>query len=144
MRKPFHPQARTTGLALALAVSCGLASAQTMTERQRNTAIGAGVGAVAGAAVGKATGGKALPSAVVGGALGAVAGNLWSKHMEDKQAEMQRATQGTGIDVARTRDNQLALSVPSDFSFDPGSAKIKVPLATPAHARDCSVESPTL
>jgi outer membrane protein OmpA-like peptidoglycan-associated protein len=115
---------RSTGVALALAASVGLAGAQTMTQRQRDTAIGAGVGAVAGAAVGKATGGKALPGAVVGGALGAVAGNLWSKRMQDKSAEMQRATQGTGIEVARTNDNQLRLSVPSDFSFDPGSAKI--------------------
>jgi outer membrane protein OmpA-like peptidoglycan-associated protein len=45
--------------------------------------------------------------------------------MQDKRAEMQRATQGTGIDIARTQDNQLRLNVPSEFSFDAGSAKIK-------------------
>lgn len=111
-------------LALALAVSIGAAHGQ-MSDRQRGTAIGAGVGAAAGAVVNRATGGNAVTGAVVGGALGAVAGNLWSKHMDDKRAEMQRATQGTGVEVARTSDNQLKVNVPSDFSFDPGSAAIK-------------------
>ncbi|MEW6708021.1 MAG: OmpA family protein [Pseudomonadota bacterium] len=96
-----------------------------MSERQKGTAIGAGIGAVAGAAVGKATGGKAGTGAVVGGALGAVAGNIWSKRMEDKRRAMEQATQGTGIDVARTQDNQLKVNVPSDISFDVGRADIK-------------------
>ena len=67
----------------------------------------------------------AATGAVVGGAIGAVAGNLWSRRMEEKRAEMQRATQGTGIEVARTPDNQLKVNVPSDFSFDSGRADIK-------------------
>jgi outer membrane protein OmpA-like peptidoglycan-associated protein len=115
---------RTTLVAVAAAV-IGLAGCESMSERQRGTAIGAGVGAATGAVVGKATGGKAATGAVVGGAIGAVAGNLWSKRMEDKRAEMNRATQGTGIQVARTQDNQLKVNVPSDFSFDSGSATIK-------------------
>jgi outer membrane protein OmpA-like peptidoglycan-associated protein len=96
-----------------------------MSERQKGTAAGAGIGAVAGAAIGSATGGKAGTGAVVGGALGAVAGNLWSKRMEDKRAAMEKATQGTGIEVARTQDNQLKVNVPSDISFDVGRADIK-------------------
>src|SRR5882672_12211407 len=117
----FGPRSAT----LVLAALVGVAGCQSMTERQRSTATGAGVGAAAGAAVGAATGGNAATGAVVGGAAGAVAGNLWSRHMEAKRAEMARATQGTGIDVVRTSDNQLKLSVPSDFSFDPGSAQVK-------------------
>jgi outer membrane protein OmpA-like peptidoglycan-associated protein len=111
--------------AVMLAGFVALAGCSSMTERQRNTATGAGVGAATGAVVGGATGGNAATGAVVGGAVGAVAGNLWTRHMEAKRAEMQRSTQGTGIEVARTSDNQLKLSVPSDFSFDPGSAQIK-------------------
>src|SRR4051794_13304198 len=98
IRTPSTALLSAATLALAAA---GVANGQTMTERQRGTAVGAGVGAATGAAIGAATGGKAVQGAVVGGALGAVAGNLWSKHMEDKRAEMQRATLGTGIDVAR-------------------------------------------
>lgn len=115
---------RSALVALA-AASVGFAGCQSMSERQRHTAVGAGAGAATGAVVGKATGGSAATGAVVGGAIGAVAGNLWSKRMEDKRAEMNRATQGTGIQVARTSDNQLRVAVPSDFSFDSGSAAIK-------------------
>jgi outer membrane protein OmpA-like peptidoglycan-associated protein len=115
---------RATLVALASA-SIGLASCEQMSSRQRHTAVGAGAGAATGAVVSKATGGNVATGAVVGGAVGAVAGNLWSKRMEDKRADMNRATQGTGIQVARTNDNQLRVAVPSDFSFDSGSSTIK-------------------
>jgi len=65
--------------------------------------------------------------AVLGGAIGAIGGNLWSKKMEDKRRAMEQATQGTGVDVTRTADNQLKLNVPSDISFDTGSADIRGP-----------------
>jgi outer membrane protein OmpA-like peptidoglycan-associated protein len=114
-----------TAIAAALVAAVALTACESMSEREKGTAAGAAIGAVAGAAIGKATGGKAGTGAVVGGAVGAVAGNLWSKRMEDKRAAMERATQGTGIDVARTPDNQLKVNVPSDFSFDVGRADIK-------------------
>ena len=117
--------ASRSGVIILAAASIGMAACDSMSDRQRHTAVGAGAGAVGGAVVGKATGGNAATGAVVGGAIGAVAGNLWSKRMEDKRAEMNRATQGTGIQVARTNDNQLKVNVPSDFSFDSGSAVIK-------------------
>ena len=112
----------TVAVAMAAAFAAGCAD---MSERQKGTAVGAGIGAATGAVVSSATGGKAGTGAVVGGALGAIAGNLWSKRMEDKRAAMERATQGTGIDVARTQDNQLKVNVPSDISFDTGRADIK-------------------
>lgn len=62
---------------------------------------------------------------MIGGVVGAVAGNLWSKNMEDKRKAMEAATAGTGIEVARTQDNQLQVNVPSDLSFDIGRADIK-------------------
>jgi outer membrane protein OmpA-like peptidoglycan-associated protein len=45
--------------------------------------------------------------------------------MEEKRAAMERATQGTGIEVARTPQNELRVNVPSDFSFDVGRSAIK-------------------
>lgn len=115
---------RTLGLALAATV--GLAACETpMTERQKGTAVGAGVGAAAGAVLGKVTGGRAGTGAVIGGAVGAVAGNLWSKRQEERRAAMEQATRGTGVDVTRTADNQLKVNIPSDLSFDTGSATIK-------------------
>lgn len=111
--------------AAVLATTLGCAD-MNMSERQKGTAIGAGAGAVAGAVIGNATGGKnTVRGAAIGTALGAVAGNLWSKRMEDKRAAMQQATQGTGIEVSRTPNEELKVNVPADFSFDVGRADIK-------------------
>jgi len=107
------------------AIALGLSGCESMSPREKGTAVGAGVGAVAGAAVGSATGGKAGTGAAIGGVLGAVAGNLWSKRQEDRRIAMEQATQGTGVDVSRTADNQLKVNIPSDVSFDTGSATIK-------------------
>ena len=38
---------------------------------------------------------------------------------------METATQGTGVTVSQTSDNQLKLEIPSDISFDSGSYQIK-------------------
>jgi outer membrane protein OmpA-like peptidoglycan-associated protein len=116
---------RHSRLPAALAAALLLSACANMSEREQGTAKGAVIGAAAGAVLSSATGGRAGTGAVVGGAVGAVAGNLWSKRMEDKRAAMEKATAGTGIDVARTNDNQLKVNVPSDFSFDVGRAAIK-------------------
>jgi len=112
-------------LAVSLLAALAATGCADMSERQKGTAGGGAIGAVAGAVLAKATGGKAGTGAVVGGAVGAVAGNLWSKRMEDKRKAMEQATQGTGIEVARTPDNELKVNVPSDFSFDVGRANVK-------------------
>jgi outer membrane protein OmpA-like peptidoglycan-associated protein len=116
-------------LALGLtAAAVMLAGCDTMSERQKGTATGAGIGAAAGAVLSSVTGGKAGTGAVVGGAIGAVAGNVWSKRQEDRRIAMEQATRGTGVDVSRTADNQLKVNIPSDISFDTGSATIKPPM----------------
>ncbi|WP_457325024.1 OmpA family protein [Roseateles sp. P5_E11] len=112
----------TATLIVAALLAAGCSS---MSEREQGTAKGAGAGAVAGAIIGSVTGGSAGRGAVIGGAVGAVAGNLWSKRMEDKRAALAQASQGTGVEVARTDDNRLKLNVPSDVSFDTGRADIK-------------------
>ncbi|QKV51471.1 OmpA family protein [Comamonas antarctica] len=96
-----------------------------MTDTQRRTATGAGVGALAGAVLGSATGGKAGTGAVVGAGVGALGTYIWSQNMEKQKREMEAATQGTGIAVSQTNDNQLKLDIPSDISFDTGRSDIK-------------------
>ena len=63
--------------------------------------------------------------AAVGAAIGAAGGYLWSKNMQEQKAAMEQATQGTGVDVVQTPDNQLKLDIPSDISFDTGRYNIK-------------------
>jgi outer membrane protein OmpA-like peptidoglycan-associated protein len=112
-------------LTAALGATLLLSACANMSERERGTSQGAAIGAVAGAIIGSATGGKAGQSAAIGAAVGAIGGNLWSKRMEDKRKAMEQATAGTGISVERTADNQLQVSVPSDLSFDVGSAALR-------------------
>lgn len=113
---------RLAGAIALLTLAGGCAN---LDERGRTTAGGAAIGAIAGAILSEATGGDAATGAAVGGALGAVGGNLWSRRMEEKRQAMERATQGSGVEVSRTPDNQLKLQVPSDISFDVGSAALQ-------------------
>ena len=108
-----------------LCAALALFGCESMSERQKGTATGAAVGGAAGAVMGGGTGGRAGTGAVGGGAIGAIAGNLWTKRMEDKKRAMEQATQGTGIDVARTATNERKVEVPADFSFDVGRSAIK-------------------
>jgi outer membrane protein OmpA-like peptidoglycan-associated protein len=111
---------------LALAIAAALAAGcQNMSPREEGTAKGAVIGGVAGAAIGSISGHSAGKGALIGGAVGAVAGNLWSKRMEDKRKAMEKATEGTGIAVVRTDNNELKVNVPSDFSFTVGRADVK-------------------
>lgn len=120
-----QPLARPLWLAGLLCLALTLSACESMSERERGTATGAGVGAMAGAVIGAATGGQAGQSAVLGGAVGALAGNLWSKRLQDKREALERSTAGTGIEVARTANNELLVNIPADFSFDIGQADIK-------------------
>lgn len=112
--------------AVAFAVS-GLSGCANMTETQRTTGTGAGIGAVAGAVIGGVAGGGrgAGTGAAIGAALGAGGGYLWSQRMQEQKATMEQATQGTGVSVTQTADNQLKLDIPSDISFDTGRYDIK-------------------
>jgi len=119
----FH-NLSTVRTLVALAAVAALAACENMSEREKGTATGAGIGAILGAAIGSNSG-NAGKGAAIGAVGGAVAGNLWSKHMEDKRKAMEQASQGTGIAVTRTDDNQLKVNVPSDFSFDVGRSDVK-------------------
>lgn len=113
-----------TGSILALATALVLSGCVTMSDTQRNTALGVGIGALAGAGVAKATGGKAGKGALMGAAVGGVGTYIWSAAMERQRQELEAATRGTGVSVTRTNDNQLMLAIPSDVSFDSNSAYI--------------------
>ena len=110
------------GTAIAVLLATGCAE---MSDTQRRTAIGAGAGALGGAAIGAMTGGKAGTGAVIGAGVGALGTYIWSQNMEKQKQEMQAATQGTGVTVTQTADNQLKLDIPSDISFATNRADIQ-------------------
>jgi outer membrane protein OmpA-like peptidoglycan-associated protein len=106
----------------SLAILSGCAN---MSDTQRTTATGAGVGALGGAAIGAIAGGHAGKGAVIGAGVGALGSYIWSQHMEKQKREMEQATQGTGVTVTQTQDNQLKLDIPSDISFQTNRSDIQ-------------------
>jgi outer membrane protein OmpA-like peptidoglycan-associated protein len=118
--------AQTIAACTVLALATGCAD---MSPTQRGTATGAGVGAGLGAIIGGSTNGgggsHATKGALIGGAAGALIGNIWSNRMEKQKQEMEAATRGTGIQVSQTADNRLKMEIPADVSFDTGRADIK-------------------
>lgn len=100
-----------------------------MSGTQRGTVTGAGIGAGLGAIIGASTSGggsgRTAGGAVLGAAAGAAVGNIWSTRMENQKRTMERATQGTGVQVSQTADNRLKIDIPSDISFDTNRADIK-------------------
>ncbi|MCB5187269.1 OmpA family protein [Methylobacillus caricis] len=118
---------RTQLTASTVIMALALSGCANMSETQKGTtkgaAIGAGTGAVVGALAGKGKG--AAIGAAVGAGAGAIAGNIWSKRMEEQKRQMEEATQGTGVQVSQTEDNQLKLNIPSDISFASGKADIQ-------------------
>ncbi|RYF54770.1 MAG: OmpA family protein [Comamonadaceae bacterium] len=114
-----------------VAIAIALTGCAGMSDTQRNTGIGAGAGALGGAAIGAATGNSrtAAAGAAIGAGVGALGGYLWSQRMEAQKRQMEQATQGTGIAVSQTANNELKLAIPSDAGFDTGRAAIKQQLA---------------
>ena len=116
----YIANSRTTqALVLGLGL-LALAGCDTMTAEQRGATTGAVIGAVAGQVIG----GDSRAS-TIGAALGGLGGYVWSRQMEDKKRQMERATAGTGAVVTQTADNQLKLSIPNDISFATGKHDIQ-------------------
>src|SRR5258707_4339931 len=116
--KKEFPMRKHIVLAAATAAALFISGCANMSDTQRRTATGAGVGAAAGAVLGAVTGGRAGTGAVIGAGVGALGTYIWSQNMEKQKREMEQATQGTGVNVSQTADNQLKLDIPSDISFD--------------------------
>jgi outer membrane protein OmpA-like peptidoglycan-associated protein len=114
-------------LAIIAVSSTALSACQSMDESQQRTAKSTGIGAAAGAAIGAVAGGSdhRAGGAAIGAAVGALGGYAWNQRMENQRKQIETATQGTGIEVAKTQDNRLRIVVPDNISFDTGRAVIK-------------------
>lgn len=110
----------TFALACSIALA-GCASSSYNPNPTRDTAIGAAAGAAVGAAV---HGSNRTHGALAGAAVGALGSYIWSSQMAKQKQQMEAATQGSGVNVTQTADNQLKLEVPSDISFATGSAQL--------------------
>ncbi len=107
---------------IVLAVSTVLLAAcatdpYTGQSKMSNTAKGAGLGAAVGAGAGALFGGNDFKNAGLGALAGGVVGAAVGAYMDNQEQEMQQSLQGTGIQVERTAENTLNLTMPSSITF---------------------------
>ena len=110
---------RLSVASIAIVLTLGGCASMSEGNRTRDTAIGAGVGASAGAIIGALAGqgtGAAI-GAAAGAGVGAIAGNVWSRRMEDQKKEMEQAT------TAESPRNVLICSCDETMPLDADAVK---------------------
>lgn len=120
----MNNQLKLATLAATLAVfvsGCATYTGQTNDPTDPNrTQRGALIGAAIGAAAGLLSGGDAVERrqrAMVGAGVGALAGGAVGVYQDRQEADLRRATAGTGIDVSRDGD-VIKLNLPDGVTFD--------------------------
>jgi outer membrane protein OmpA-like peptidoglycan-associated protein len=93
-------------------------------QKVSNTAGGAVIGGLAGAALGTLAGGNDRRNALIGAGIGALAGGAIGSVMDQSENELRAQLQGTGVSVTRT-GNQIILNMPSDITFNIDQDAIK-------------------
>ena len=116
---------RVASVALALAVAGCTIDPYTGEKKTSNTAKGAGLGALAGAAIGAATAGKDKNKAIKQGALaGAAVGAGAGYYMDTQEARLRQQLEATGVRVERIGDT-IKLIMPGNITFDTSSSSLK-------------------
>ncbi|MBB3048337.1 outer membrane protein OmpA-like peptidoglycan-associated protein [Litorivivens lipolytica] len=116
---------RAASIALALIVAGCTIDPYTGEKKTSNTAKGAGLGALAGAAIGAATAGKDKNKAIKQGALaGAAVGAGAGYYMDTQEAKLRQQLESTGVRVERIGDT-IKLIMPGNITFDTSSSSLK-------------------
>ena len=123
MKTQWH--IRLASVALALAVAGCTIDPYTGEKKTSNTAKGAGLGALAGAAIGAATAGgdknKSIKQGILAGAaVGAGAGY----YMDTQEAKLRQRLESTGVRVERIGDT-IKLIMPGNITFDSSSSSLR-------------------
>lgn len=127
MNNPLKLGALAIALA-AFSAGCATYTGQTNDPNDPNrTQRGALIGAAVGAAAGLLSGDSAVERrqrALVGAGVGAVAGGAIGAYQDRQEAELRRATAGTGVEVTRDGD-VIKMNLPDGVTFDFNSSTIK-------------------
>jgi outer membrane protein OmpA-like peptidoglycan-associated protein len=111
----------TLSILMAGVLLVGCSGTETgMTKAQ----TGALLGGVTGAVIGKTTSNKSTKRAVIGGAIGALAGYGIGTYMDKQEAELNQELKGSGVEVQRQGDT-INLNMPGGITFDTAKANIK-------------------
>ena len=87
------------------------------------TRRGTGYGAAAGAVIGLLTGGDRLQRALIGAAVGGIAGGAIGNYQDRQERKLRDQLSGTGVDVVR-KENNLTLDMPGSITFKSNSADL--------------------
>ncbi|WP_330948073.1 OmpA family protein [Thermomonas sp. LB-4] len=111
-----------------MTAGCATYTGQTSDPNDPNrTKRGALIGAAIGAAAGLLSGDSAVERrqhAMVGAGIGALAGGSIGAYQDRQEAELRRATAGTGVDVSRDGD-VIKLNLPDGVTFDFNKTDVK-------------------
>ncbi|WP_164118339.1 OmpA family protein [Sphingorhabdus sp. Alg239-R122] len=109
----------------ALGLSACVTNPETGNKVLSKTAIGGVAGAVGGYFLGDLVGGRRdRTEKILGAGIGAVAGAGVGYYLDKQQKELERKTEGTGVDVVREGDS-LILNMPSQVTFGVDSSAIQ-------------------
>lgn len=118
---------RTGVIAICLAILTGCTTLDPYTGEPKtsNTAKGAGIGAVTGAAIGAVVaGGDRGKGALIGAGIGALAGGAIGHHMDEQETILRQKLRNTGVSVTRY-GNKIILNMPGHITFDVGRANLR-------------------
>lgn len=116
---------RVLSIAIGMALLSGCVTDPMTGERRiNNLGKGAGIGAVLGAGAGAMFGGNRGANAGWGALAGSAAGAAIGAYMDYQEKAMRESLQGTGIEVQRTAQNTLNLTMPSSITFAFDSATL--------------------
>ncbi len=114
-----------TTVIVSLLGGCQTLDPYTREEKTSNTVKGAGIGAVAGGVIGALANKKDRgKGAAIGALLGAGVGGGIGYYMDQQEAELRRALEGSGVSVTRVGD-AIVLNMPGNITFDTDSSGIK-------------------
>lgn len=81
------------------------------------------IATTAGGVLGALVGGK--KGAMIGAGLGAAMGGGYGYYTDVQENKLREQLRNTGMEVTRNQNNSLTVTMPSDVTFDTGSADIK-------------------
>jgi outer membrane protein OmpA-like peptidoglycan-associated protein len=110
---------------IIIVAACGsmLVGCQTVRDNP-NTAGGAIIGALGGAAIGAILPGSSRTNALIGAGVGLLAGAAVGQYMDNQERELRAELAGTGANVYRQGDS-LVVNFPSNVTFAVDSARIQ-------------------
>ena len=111
-------------VATAVLASACTTDPYTGEQKVSNTAGGAVLGGLAGAALGTLAGGNDRRNELIGAGIGALAGGAVGSVMDQNENALRQQLQGTGVSVTRV-GNQIVLNMPSDITFATDQDSVK-------------------